>query len=257
MICGSQQRHSDTKADSTCSQSEPMLTIILPSLVCDAQYLRCISAIRAAMLNKVKYEIISVVKEVAAFFDITSEDLHILPEVRPGIYAAMNVGLSYAKGTYVYFLGQDDIMLPQFADVFTKGANQMADIILANVFWGTGVVYKNHQSPYSLVRRNWCHQGVIYKRKLFKEFSIEFPEEYSSQADHYVNIRFVGVKKSVHKYSECIAWYSAGGFSSRNCDLVFRNRFPFLVLDNFGFLFFFIVVVRRKSLYLVRKFLNK
>jgi glycosyltransferase involved in cell wall biosynthesis len=235
--------------ESVCPNPALDLSVILPALKADAEYIRCVYAIRAVLAGKIPYEIISIVRDVETFADLESSDLSIMPEESRGIYAAMNTGLDHAKGTYVYFIGQDDILLPEAIDALTIGLQKHADVILANVFWGTGRVYKNSPSPRSLIWRNWCHQGLIYRRELLRDAGMHFPEAFKTQADHYANIVLTaGHRATIVKHNGCIAWYSASGISCKSVDSAFRVRFPSLIREHFGFPSFAIVVLRRALL---------
>jgi glycosyltransferase involved in cell wall biosynthesis len=236
----------------------PDLSVILPSLKADAEYLRCIYALRAVLAGKSHYEIISVVRDLETFVDLESSDLRIVPEESPGIYAAMNTGLDHANGTYVYFIGQDDILLPEAIDALNRGMQKDADLILANVFYGKGRVYKNRPSPRWLIWRNWCHQGIIYRRELLRETGTHFPEAFKTQADHYVNIILTaGHRATIVKHNGCIAWYSASGYSCKIVDAAFRVRFRSLIREYFGFPSFVTVVFRFSLMNLVRRVFHR
>jgi glycosyltransferase involved in cell wall biosynthesis len=230
------------------------LSIILPALTADAEYMRCICAVQAALDGRISYEIVSVVRDIETFATLASSNLRILLEERPGIYAAMNTGLDHAKGTYVYFIGQDDILLPDVIDALARGLQKHADLILANVFWGKGRIYENHPWPRWLIWRNWCHQGIIYRRELFWKAGLRFPEEFKTQADHYANIVLTaGHGTTIVKYDGCFAWYSASGLSCRIADSAFRGRFPSLIREYFGFPSFAFVVLRFSLANMVRR----
>ena len=229
--------------------SSPCLSVILPALRADAEYLRCVDSLRAVLADKLSYEIISIVRDFETFSGLEASDLHILREPSHGIYAAMNAGLDCANGTYIYFIGQDDIFLPEALGAIDKGLRHNADVILANVFWGRGEIFKNPSSPRSLIWRNWCHQGIIYRLDLFRKTEMHFPQAFKAQADHYVNIVMTakdGAK--IVKHNGCIAWYSANGFSCKSIDGAFRAQFPSLIREHFGFRSFVIVVLRRALL---------
>jgi|WetSurMetagenome_2_1015567.scaffolds.fasta_scaffold02779_7 glycosyltransferase involved in cell wall biosynthesis len=229
------------------------LSVILPALKADTEYLRCIYALRAVLSGKISYEIISVVRDVKTFSDLESSDLRILPEEGRGIYTAMNTGLDHAKGTYVYFIGQDDILLPEALEALAQGLQEHADVIIADVFWGRKQVFKNSPSPRSLIWKNWCHQGLMYKLELFQRAGVHYPSEFKIQADHYVNIILTAKHgATIVKHNGCIAWYSASGFSCKNTDCAFRIRFPSIIREYFGFPSFMIVVLRRALLSIVQ-----
>lgn len=230
------------------------VSIILPALQLNDDLLRCIYSIRTALKSKILYEIIIVTPDVVSFNAIAgSNDLQIYSEDKPGIYGAMNIGIAKATGRYLYFIGQDDILLPAFANAIIQGKEKEADIILADVFWGQNRIFKNIRSKKYLAWRNWCHQGIFYNRVRFIKAIGEYPVQFKAQADHYVNIVFSSAPLlSLTRYNGCVAWYSADGFSSRSSDFVFRRAFPAIVRKHIGFFSYLFVIVRRALLKLCR-----
>jgi glycosyltransferase involved in cell wall biosynthesis len=223
----------------------PDLSIVLPALKATPEYLRCVYASRAALSGTVSYEIVSVVKDVETFAGLEAPDLRIIPEQGRGIYSAMNAGLDRARGKYIYFIGQDDILLPEAAEAFKQGLSMHADLILADVFWGNGRIYKNRRSPRRLIWKNWCHQGIMYRLEFVRNAKVRFPEMFVTQADHYANIVLTaGHGAKILKHDSCIAWYSASGVSMTVVDSAFRSRFPFLVREHFGYISYLSVVIR-------------
>jgi glycosyltransferase involved in cell wall biosynthesis len=231
-----------------------LISVVLPALRADAEYLRCVYGIRAALAGRVSFEIVSVVRNPEAFASLAAPDLRIFLERSPGIYAAMNQGLEYALGTYVYFIGQDDILLPAAAEAIQHGVERDADLILGDVFWGTNRIFKNPRSPKSLVWRNWCHQAIIYRREILLQRQLIYPVEFPVQGDHYMNIALTGRSSRLRIFKEdsCIAWYSASGFSTTHVDAAFRQQFPSLIRNNFGLLSYLTVVSRRALLKLIK-----
>jgi glycosyltransferase involved in cell wall biosynthesis len=231
----------------------PEVSIILPALALNCDYLRCLYSIRAALAGKIDYEIVSVVRDLDTFTGISNPDLTLLLEDGPGIYRAMNLGLQCATGKYIYFIGQDDILLPDSGKAIIDGSKDNADVIIANVFWGNGRIHRNYVLRQSLVWTNWCHQGVFYRRTTFLQVIKSFPLEYKTQADHYSNIILSasrGVK--VAKYNGCVAWYSATGLSTQLPDLTFRRAFPTLVREHYGLFSYAAVILRRALLKCIR-----
>lgn len=225
------------------------LSIIVPALRPGHDFLRCIASIRACLAGKIGYEIICVVPDVSPFDAIKGDDISILKETCPGIYQAMNQGVHAASGRYLYFTGQDDILLPTAADAVIGGRKIGADLIVSDVYWGGRGIFKNGATRHWLVWRNWCHQGVIYDRKQFVEQVAEFPARFKVQADHYANIVFcarTGLK--ITKHPECISWYASTGFSNQSRDAAFRQEFPAIVREHFGVATYLVVVLRRAAL---------
>lgn len=229
--------------------SNPDISVILPALLADDCYLRCIYSIRAALFGKLSYEIITIVPEVERFHSFENEDVRIVLQESCGIYQAMNFGITKALGEYIYFIGQDDVMLPESAEAINYGKRRNADLIISDVFWGNNSIYRNHKIRHSLVWRNWCHQGLFYKRSTFIYAVGSFPVQFKAQADHYVNILFTRNRSlQISRYSKCVAWYSSAGFSSRSPDTRFRDAFPGIIRRQFGLASFVMVVLRRAIL---------
>jgi glycosyltransferase involved in cell wall biosynthesis len=228
----------------------PDISIIVPVLCHDDDLNRCVASIRAALKNKVIYEVIVVAKNAALLDGIAGyDDFHIFSEETPGIYGAMNTGISKATGRFLFFIGQDDILLPSTVEAIIQGKKNEADLILANVFWGNDRIFRNYPYKMYLAWSNWCHQGVIYSRERFIKEVGEYQVQFKAQADHYANIVFSSVPSlKIVKYHGCIAWYSADGFSSRSPDFVFRPLFPNMVRKHIGFFSYYCVVIRRFSL---------
>jgi glycosyltransferase involved in cell wall biosynthesis len=187
------------------------------------------------------------------FAGVNGGDILFILEDGPGIYSAMNSGIAVAAGKYIYFIGQDDVILPDAVQAIQHGNNDDADIILADVFWGKGRIHKNYALKQSLVWTNWCHQGVFYKRETFLRTIKTFPVEYKAQADHYSNIVLSSDRAvKIAKYIGCVSWYSATGYSTQSPDLVFRAAFPALVRKHVGLISYSAVVLRRAALKCIR-----
>ena len=166
------------------------LSIILPALSINADFLRCLHSIRASINKNIKVQIICVVPSKKDFLDFESEDLIVTEEEYPSIYGAMNTGIKKSTGRYLYFIGQDDILLPSASEALLYGRDRGAHLILADVFWGRGAIYRNKVSRNTLIWKNWCHQGIFYDRQKFIEHIGGYPLSYKVQADHYCNIVF-------------------------------------------------------------------
>ena len=231
----------------------PDISLILPALKPDPFLMRCLSSITAVFKSCLNYEIILVVPNTNLFRGIDTENLIIVEEDMPGIYGAMNLGITESTGRYLYFIGQDDILLPMAADAISMGIKNDADLIVADVFWGKNKIYKNIMTKKYLAWTNWCHQGIFYDRiKFIEEIGI-FPVKYTTQADHYVNIVFSSISSvKMVKYKGCVAWYSANGFSNHFRDIDFREVFPKIVREHIGYISYCCVAIRRAILRLIK-----
>lgn len=228
-------------------RSTGSISIIIPLLYPDKEFYRLLHSLD---LISDKFAFIEVLVISKATFDIPQSlrgfpNLNIVAESGKGIYAAMNQGLKLARGDYLYFIGKDDFVFPTFAKL-SGYISSGADIILFDTVWGDGNIYVNRSAPLLLLYRNWCHQGVVYRRKLIESESVRFPKVFRTQADHYVNIRLAWNKKvSVKRLDLVCAYYSASGYSSHVMDDFFRLLFPVIVRKYCGRAFAAVLVCLR------------
>jgi glycosyltransferase involved in cell wall biosynthesis len=223
------------------------ISVILPALSPSKDFARCIASIRASLEEKVSYEIICVVPDERRFQGFEASALRVCAERQPGIYGAMNTGIEEAKGQYLYFIGSDDVLLPGAATAFIECSRSQPAIVLGDVFWGEKKIFSNNARRKTLAWRNWCHQGIYYKRDFFVATAIAYPIKYKTQSDHYVNIVLSSAPNArIEKFDGCMAWYSASGCSTLIIDQEFRREFPKLVRAHFGVVDYLIAVVRRK-----------
>lgn len=230
--------------------------IVLPVLLPSYDFLRCIASIRAALLNAINYQIVCIVPDINDFKIYFSTDIIFINQVNRGIYEAMNQALDICSCDYIYFLGEDDMMLPSIIYSLNEGILNDTDIILSDVYFGPSKLFRNYDTKYYLIFKNWCHQGIIYKFDIFNKFNVRYPVTFRVQADHYVNIVLSSQKLiKIQKINRCISFYSNSGYSTNHKDDYFRNQFPFLIKSYFGYFFYLIVLIRRKLLLVIKYFI--
>lgn len=151
-------------------------------------------------------------------------------ERRRGIYAAMNDGVAASLGSYLLFLGKDDILLPTVRDVLAL-LPQGPAAVFCDVYWGDRGVYCGRPSRWRILYRNLCHQGIVYAREAF-DLHGPYLRRMRVQADHLLNIRLlwdptltnrVGYIRYIDKP---LTWYSGTGFSHTQRDPVFWRLYP-------------------------------
>jgi hypothetical protein len=158
--------------------------------------------------------------------------VHWVSEKDSGIYDAMNKGLKYMKGRWVYFLGADDELLSDFSAM----ANELKDphgIYYGNVF-ADGEKRSGELSPYQLAKVGIYHQTMIYPKQVFDRYS--FDTKYMISADFAFNIRCYKDKDFHFIYKDyVIALFNHTGISGTKIDEHFARDKPALILKNFGF----------------------
>ena len=170
-----------------------------------------------------------------------------------GIYNAYNKGIENAKFDWLMFFGQDDIILPSLASIFVSRNLIDSDLIVNPVVYGdNGVLYpiKNYLG---LILKNWCHQGVIYRKDVFKDRL--YNQKYKIQGDHEFNI--YASKKFRIKYSSVVvSYFSTSGTSQTFTDQIFKQEMHSIIKNNFGFVPMILSLVRSFIGSIIRKIKN-
>jgi len=226
------------------------VSIIIPAIIQNELLDRCLYSIFACF-KSFDYEILIIVPNVANF-KYESHHVRIIQEKEKSIYGAMNTGIIYAKGKYMFFIGQDDIILPEFENMLKYIKNKDPDLIISNVFWGRDKIYNNVKSRYFLIHKNWCHQGIVYKTNIVLDNNLFYDLKYSIQADHLFNIVFCSKHIKAIKYNHCISWYSANGASTKITDKYFRIDFPQIILTHYGYFSFLVLLILRNTKYFLQ-----
>lgn len=212
-----------------CTPDPPLLSIILPLLEPDDEFVRCIHCIRSAFAVDSQPEVVVVTR--AAFVDALRNSypwLHVVAETRRGIYSAMNDGARASMGRYLYFLGKDDIVLPTFQQAVELLASAGPYALCCDVYWGRRGIYAGSPSRLKLLARNLCHQGVIYSRAAFEQHG-PYLRRMRVQADHLLNIKVLWDRQhasEVRYMAQPLAWYSGSGFSNLQRDALFWRLYP-------------------------------
>lgn len=108
-----------------------------------------------------------------------------ISEADDGIYDAMNKGLDYLKGDWVYFLGADDTLLPGFSDMLFHTLKDPGAIYYGSTIF-KGEKYKGHLSTYTMAKIGINHQAMIYPMRVFRKY--RFDTRYRIAADRILNL---------------------------------------------------------------------
>lgn len=152
-------------------------------------------------------------------------------EADNGIYDAMNKGLQYVTTNYVYFLGSDDRLLPDFSRLLTE-LKDPSTIYYANVRY-KGEKHSGQITPYHRAKLGIFHQSIIYPAAVFKKY--KYDTKYKIAADYALNMQLHGAPNFNFEYRDyMIADYNDTGISGRVKDLAFEADKGRLILRNFG-----------------------
>jgi len=174
----------------------------------------------------------------------SSVPIRLLNDVGKGVYAAYMQGIRSARGEYVWLLGDDDYPLDGLASLHELLALHTFDLIIAPVIFSSGRLYRPARTRFFLLLRNWCQQGVIYRRVIFDRR--RFYRRLRIQADHFMNL----LLRADHSVTRVfvgapLCVFGMGGISSRIKDEHFwrlRPRLARRTLGPVGLLLFWSIV---------------
>jgi hypothetical protein len=204
----------------------------VPALHVDAELRRCLDSVRLALPDAADCEIVLVVparlvERARACFPHAC----VLAESRPSVYAAMNDGVAASTGRYLYFLGQDDVLLPVAAEALQMLAAQRPYVLFADVYWGADGLRRGRTSRWRVLFMNVCQQGIVYSREAVLANG-PYLRRLRVQADHLLNIRALWnpeARGRVAYLPRPLAWYAATGLSFRTRDAVFHRVHPAII----------------------------
>lgn len=207
----------------------PKLSIIVPTFNSGSTILGCLESIKRQRFSD--YEIIvqdgmstDDTLALVASFAASNREITVreLQERDDGAYDAMNKAMDRATGEWIYFLGSDDelhdpngvakmLECPEAADGDILYAN--VRMVARNAPLEDGVVYDGPFDLKKLLRKNICHQAMMYRRT-FVELMGKFNVRYTAFADWDYNLRCWSQTR--FRYIEVVlAVYRQGGMSSR------------------------------------------
>jgi len=154
-----------------------------------------------------------------------------LSEKDERIYDAMNKALKYVTGNWVYFLGADDELLPEFS-VLINALTAPDTIYYANVLTN-GIKRSGFVSPYYMAKVGVYHQAIIYPKSVFDNYT--YNTNYKINADYALNMLLFKDKRYHFKYIDLIiARYNHTGVSATIIDHAFQADKSKLIRQNFG-----------------------
>jgi len=206
-----------------------------------AEYLQnCLDSIYAQRYNAIDIVVIDGKNSSRLHFWVSEKD--------KGIYDAMNKALAHIAGQWVYFLGADDTLLPEFSGMALQLSNPNA-IYYGNVL-ADGVKRSGLISPYYMAKGGIYHQAIIYPKSVFDRYN--YNTKYKIAADYALNMQLYKDKNYKFIYLDIIiSKYNHTGISSRVIDETFERDKTKLILSNFemaiGFRYLFRLIKAKIS----------
>ena len=208
----------DHKLADRLTQRVPLLSVIIVSY-------NAVSTVRSAIESVLGQKDTELIVIDGASTDGTAEVINeyvrdiacYISEPDSGIYEAMNKGVLYAMGKWVYFLGSDDRMVPDIVSIIepTLELNEF-DLIYGAIQYTSGKYFKSNFSIKTILHNTIHHQSAFYKRSILIRH--KFDVTFRIIADYEINLIIYLTDRSVKNIPQVIAVCLDGG-SSHNFSL--------------------------------------
>ena len=164
-----------------------------------------------------------------------------ISEKDAGIYDAMNKAIKMVTGEWIYFIGADDTLLPEFSEML-KVTKDKSTIYYGSVM-ARGGKYLGELNAYKQAKIGLCHQAMIYPRTVFDRYTFDL--KYKISADHHLNMKcFADPAVHIQFVDYTIANFNHTGISSTQHDPLFEKHKTALIRKYFGTLIWFRFVFR-------------
>ncbi|MCF0055937.1 glycosyltransferase [Dyadobacter sp. CY356] len=213
---------------------DPLISIILVTYNAEEFLQRCLDSIYIQAYTPNEIIIIdggSTDKSIEIIRDNADKIAFWKSEKDDGIYDAMNKALDYTQGQWIYFIGADDTLTPEFSELAKELKN--ADCIYYGSVYKAGKKYLGKLSRYHQAKTGINHQAIIYPSQIFADN--RYDTSYKISADHVFNMGFNRHEKYHFEFKDfIIANFNDTGISSLQKDAVFESRKGRLIIKYFG-----------------------
>jgi glycosyltransferase involved in cell wall biosynthesis len=212
----------------------PKINIIIVTYNAAATLQKCLDSIYSQQYPAIDIIIIDGLSTDGTMQLLKDNTAHIAywkSEKDQGIYDAMNKAIDHITGEWVYFLGADDELFPEFSEM----AYELKDS--GNIYYGSvlsnGKKQSGELSPYYMAKGGIYHQAIIYPECAFRNY--RFNTKYKIAADYELNMRCYKNKHFKFIYKDyIIAKFNHTGISGTQVDILFEKDKFWLISNNFG-----------------------
>lgn len=218
----------------------PALTIVIPTYNSINDLPECLDSIRSVLGELLGRAVVVLIQDgqstdgtVEYAENINKKGITLISERDKGVYDAMNKAIARTETDWVYFLGSDDRLLPDFRAMLDqlKGTEF---IYYANVrFASSGKQYDGVFSPIKLVFRNISHQSIFFPSQILKRspYSLLYPvkSDWARNIQLFARVPFKHVDLDVAIYND------DGGLSSTYEDAQFEKDKPSIFYESHGY----------------------
>jgi glycosyltransferase involved in cell wall biosynthesis len=222
----------------------PLFSIIIPTFNCLTKLKSTVTSILEQDFKDFECLVIDArstdgTREYATELSGADSRVQIFSDKDQNIFDAMNKGIRYARGQYLYFIGAGDCLtsniLSRVADHLSALPKDRPIFLYGDVYWiNRALRYDGIFDSYRLSEINICHQGIFYDRRIFTIVG-NYELSYFVCADWALNIKTFGNPRIAAIYMDAvIANYEGGGNSDRRFDPDFARDRSIMVLKYLG-----------------------
>ncbi len=211
---------------------DKFISVVIVTYNADKTLQRCLDSIYAQSNKRIEIIVIDGKSTDHTVQILVSNKIdYWISEEDSGIYDAMNKALFHITTKNVFFLGADDVLLPDFSEMITA-------LIKPNTIYYANVIYKDRKvsgliSPYAQAKSGIFHQSIIYPALIFKKY--KYNPKYKIAADYALNMKLHKDPEFTFEYVDfTIALYNHTGVSSETADIAFEKDKSKLIYNNFG-----------------------
>ncbi|MGK0599176.1 glycosyltransferase [Yokenella regensburgei] len=229
-----------------------LLTIIIPVYNAASDIEKCVLNIESTIPNLLAENLVSVLVKDGLSRDETVEVVKGLTLSRPwlsivsqsdgGVYDAMNQAVAISESRWVFFLGADDELVNGFNKIpaYLLDDTSCECVHYFNVLLKKSMcIYDGYFSKVKLLRKNICHQGIVYPKKLLVKF--QYNQKYKSLGDWALNITLFN---AFIYHDETISLYNdISGLSKEYRDIDFIKDKPIIFKKTHGMIWYLCAVI--------------
>ena len=218
------------------NKEKPLFTIITATYNSEKVIMECIKSVAGQTFTNYEHLIIdgnSSDGTVELVKSVNDEKIKFISEPDQGVYDAWNKGLNLTSGTWILFLGSDDILYPNALEKYAElvgSSNFPKDVEFVSsrihLVNSVGEIYRTYGKPYKWTefRRSVkiAHTGSLHKRSLFEKYG-RFNIAYKICGDYEFLLRVGPSLKA--KYIDFVAVAMSDGGISNNRKKVFKEHY--------------------------------
>lgn len=146
-----------------------------------------------------------------------------ISEPDKGLYDAMNKGVKFVTGDYVYFIGADDILRPNILTEIFNTPFLKHEIIYGNVkLVPDNIIWNGKLNAAKLTRLNFPHQALFYPKAVFMKYS--YKHKYPIYADYFLNLQLWKDRNYKFRFiNKIVCDFASGGMSTIKTDIQFQS----------------------------------